>query len=206
MTVTMPTEERNEDRALVVATRGGDDAAREALGRRVGRAAYVFALQLTGDRDAAMDVAQDGVVRFFRNLDRFDEDRPLEPWLYQIVRNRVRDLARSEGRRRVESLDALLQVGPPTAALRSDPATVDVERAELQRRIWAAVAELSDDHREIFVLRDHHGLSYREIAQALSIPEGTVMSRLHGARTRLRSLLAAERDPDEPNTTERGDR
>jgi len=58
------------------------------------------------------------------------------------------------------------------------------------------VSQLSDAHREIFVLRDFHGLTYREIAEALSIPQGTVMSRLHAARTSLRRLLVAERDAD----------
>lgn len=199
MNAVMTDETRDADRALVVATLDGDGTAREALGRRVGRSAYVFAVQLIGDRDTARDVAQDGVIRFLSSLDRFDPDRPIDPWLYQIVRNRVRDLARRERPGRTESLDALLDDGTAGAATAltgastdtdtgADPAT-DAERSELQRRIWQAVAQLSETHREIFVLRDFHGLSYREIAQTLSIPEGTVMSRLHAARTALRALI-----------------
>lgn len=184
------------DRALMIAALRGDRPAREALGRRVGRSAYVFALQLTGDREAARDVAQDGLVRFFRRLDQFDVDRPIEPWLYQIVRNRVRDLARRDRLRRFDSLDALLEeerfIGPDAT---EDPA-IDVERAELRQRIWGSVWQLSEAHREIFVLRDCHGLTYREIAETLSIPQGTVMSRLHAARTSLRGLLAAEQGAD----------
>jgi RNA polymerase sigma-70 factor (ECF subfamily) len=187
---------RSDDRELVIAARDGDRSAREVLGRRIGRSAYLFALQLVGDREAALDVAQDGVVRFLRRLDRFDVDQPIEPWLYQIVRNRVRDLARRDQLRRFESLDALLEKGRPVGAERIGDPVIDAERAELQRRIWGSVSQLSDAHREIFVLRDFHGLSYREIAEALSIPLGTVMSRLHAARTRLRVLLAAERGPD----------
>lgn len=184
------------DRALMIAALRGDRPAREALGRRVGRSAYVFALQLTGDREAARNVAQDGLVRFFRRLDQFDVDRPIEPWLYQIVRNRVRDLARRDRLRRFDSLDVLLEeerfIGPDAT---EDPA-IDVERAELRQRIWGSVWQLSEAHREIFVLRDFHGLTYREIAETLSIPQGTVMSRLHAARTSLRGLLAAERGAD----------
>lgn len=185
-----------EARDLVTAARHGDRLAREALGRRVGRSAYVFALQLTGDRETARDIAQDGVVRFFRRLDRFDVDRPIDPWLYQIVRNRVRDLARRDRLCRFNSLDALLEEGQLAEPEMIEDPTIDIERAELRRLIWSAVSQLSDAHREIFVLRDFHGLTYREIAEALSIPQGTVMSRLHAARTSLRSLLAAERDTD----------
>ncbi len=177
---------------MVVSARNGDRRAREALGRRVGRSAYVFALQLTGDRDAALDIAQDGVLKFLANLDRFDVDRPVDPWLYQIVRNRVRDLSRRERLRRHESLDAYLEQGRPEVPARSDDPVQQAENQELQRRIWQAVSKLSEAHREIFILRDYHDLSYREIAEVLSIQPGTVMSRLHAARTNLRKMLATE--------------
>ena len=195
MGAVMTRDALSDDRVLVTAARHGDRPAREALGRRVGRSAYVFALQLTGDREASRDIAQDSLVRFFRHLDRFDVNRPIEPWLYQIVRNRVRDLARRDRLRRYDSLDALLEETQLAGPVTGDPAT-DVERSELRRRIWNSVSQLSDAHREIFVLRDFHGLTYREIAEALSIPQGTVMSRLHAARASLRRLLVAERDAD----------
>ena len=205
MSTVMSREAPSDDRALVTAARDGDQPAREELGRRVGRSAYEFALQLTSDREAALDIAQDGVVRFFRRLDRFDVDRPIEPWLYQIVRNRVRDLARRDRVRRSESLDAMLEDDRPIGLeAEADPAA-DVERADLQSRIWTSVSQLSEAHREIFVLRDYHGLSYREIAETLSIPQGTVMSRLHAARTSLRSLLTAERDNDHGAHDDRSD-
>jgi len=192
MTALMTAGIPSQDRALVVSASNGEQWARQELGQRVGRWGYVFALQLTGDRELALDVAQDGALRFFQNLNRFDANRPIEPWLYQIIRNRVRDLARRERLRRHESLDTWLEQGrPETADTIADPAA-EVERIDLQRRIWRAVSRLSDPHREIFVLRDYHDLSYREIAEVLSIPQGTVMSRLHAARTNLRALLAGE--------------
>lgn len=186
------------NRALVEACIAGDRQAREDLGEQVGRQSFVFAVQLTGNRETAMDVAQDGVVRFFNSLDRFDPSRPVEPWLYQIVRNRVRDLARRDRHRRQDSLDALLADGRPEASLvdqgTAPDAAAEAERGELQRRIWSAVSQLSEAHREIFVLRDFHGLSYEEIADVLSVPKGTVMSRLHNARTNLRRLMAERND------------
>jgi RNA polymerase sigma-70 factor (ECF subfamily) len=196
----------DEDRELVMAARDGKQPAREALGRRVGRSAYLFALQLTGDQEAALDISQDGVLRFFRHLDRFDVNRPIEPWLYQIVRNRVRDLARRERLRRHDSLDAWLEQGrPEPAGATGDPA-VEVDGLDLQRRIWRSASQLSEAHREIFVLRDYHNLSYREIAEVLSIPHGTVMSRLHAARTRMRTLLAEEGGTGSRAHGERNDR
>jgi len=167
--------------------------AREELAQQTGDSAYVFALQLTGRPETAKDVAQDSVVRFFHGLGRFDDGQPVEPWLFSIVRNQVRDHARREKVRRHDSLDAWLEAGGQRAAAAdTDPAVV-AERHELQQRIWRAISELSEAYREIVVLRDHHGLSYREIAAVLSIPQGTVMSRLHAARVRLRETLRNER-------------
>jgi RNA polymerase sigma-70 factor (ECF subfamily) len=151
-----------------------------------------LALQLTGGSDVARDVAQDSVLRFFQHLDRFDADRPINPWLYQIVRNRVRDLGRRNRLRRHESLDEWLEQGrPETIDPLADPAA-DAERNDLRRRLWQAISTLTDGHREIIVLRDYHDLSYREIAEVLSIPRGTVMSRLHAARMNLREIIEAE--------------
>lgn len=200
----MSAEIPGADRALLVSARNGERNAREALGRRVGRSAYVFALQLTSTPDVARDIAQDGVLRFFQHLDRFDDSRPIDPWLYQIVRNQARDLIRRERVRGHESLDAWLEEGRPEAADPSADPAADAERHDLQRRIWRAISQLPEAHREIFVLRDHHELSYREIATVLAIPQGTVMSRLHAARKGLREILLDEGglSPDGPSAEE----
>jgi RNA polymerase sigma-70 factor (ECF subfamily) len=191
----MSAEIPSADRALLALARDGERGAREELARRVGRSAYVFALQLTGAPEAARDIAQDGVLRFFQHLDRFDSSRPIDPWLYQIVRNRARDLMRRERVRRHESLDAWLEQGHPEAADPSADPAADAERHELQLQLWRAISGLPEAHREIFVLRDYNDLSYREIAEVLGIPHGTVMSRLHAARKGLREILLHEEDP-----------
>ena len=179
---------------LVTRARRGDVDAREELAQKSGDAAYVFALQLTRQPETAKDIAQESVVRFLRSLDRFDEGQAVEPWLFSIVRNQVRDHARREKVRRHQSLDAWLEAGGQQAADSEavDPA-VAAERHELQQRVWRAISELSESHREIVALRDYHDLSYRDIAAVLSIPEGTVMSRLHAARVNLRQILRNER-------------
>jgi len=193
MPATVTAEFSGPDRVLLTLARDGEKEAREELARRVRRPAYLLALQLTGRPEEAQDIAQDSLLRFFQHIDRFDTERPVKPWLYQIVRNRVRDLRRRDRLRRTESLDALREQGRPetvdTAAV--DPAR-DAERRQLQRRVWRGISRMSEAHREILVLRDFHDLAYREIAEVLSIPQGTVMSRLHAARKSLREILTTD--------------
>ena len=179
------------DRVLVSQAQDGESEALEELARRFRRPAYLLALQLTGRPEMAQDVAQDSMLRFFQHIDRLDIERPVQPWLYQIVRNRVRDLRRRARLRRYESLEALREQGrPETADPRASPAE-DLDRRELQARVWRALQELSEPHKEILVLRDYQDLSYREISKVLDIPQGTVMSRLHAARRSLRKVLKA---------------
>ena len=179
----------NDDGSLLVRALTGDPSAQEDLVRRYRVVAYNTALQLVGNREDALDIAHEAMVRFLRALGRIDGSRPLRPWVYQIVRNLVRDRCRRQALRQAESLETLLAEGafePTDAGL--DPEAQAIRR-DLQRRLSAALASLTEQQREIVVLRDYQDLSYQEIAQVLAIPRGTVMSRLHGARMRLREIL-----------------
>lgn len=185
-----PNAEADCERELVLRARRGDEAALEELSRRHRRAVYVLALQLLGNPDDAMDATQDTMLRFLRTLRRFDPSRPVRPWLYAILRNRVRDLFR---RRRVRKHDPIEGDEEHWRPELVDPAAdphADARRQELRERIWNALAELAPSHREIVVLRDYQDLSYAEIARVLDVPQGTVMSRLHRARKHLAALLA----------------
>ena len=178
------------DTELVVQARSGVAEAREELARRYREPAYLLGLQLTGNREDALDVAQDALLRFFATLDRFQEDRPVRPYLLRIVRNRAMDLWRRRRIRRAESLDAG-ELPRQIADKRPGPEET-TRRSELRRRVWRAVSQLSPPKREILVLRDYHDLAYAEIAKVLGIPIGTVMSRLHAARKALREILVAD--------------
>jgi RNA polymerase sigma-70 factor (ECF subfamily) len=176
----------------------GELAARDELYRRHRQAVYFLAYQLLGNADDALDVTQDAMLRFFSTLHRFDVDRPVRPWLYRIVRNRVLDLFRRRKVRQSEPLEQVDDDGERHSLEIADP-SVDLERdlaqSELRRRLWAALVQLTPMQREIVVLRDYQDLAYNEIAETLSIPVGTVMSRLHGARQRLRQVLHADLRP-----------
>ncbi|MEM1202366.1 MAG: sigma-70 family RNA polymerase sigma factor [Acidobacteriota bacterium] len=177
---------------MILRARSGDRGAQEELARRHRQSAYFLALQLLGNPDDALDVVQDAMLRFFANLHRFDVRRPVRPWLYQIVRNRVLDLHRRRKVRKHDSLDAsAADEERPTLQLVDESVDLekDAARSQLQRKLWQALGELSHNQREILVLRDYQDLSYSEIAETLKIPIGTVMSRLHGARKKLRQVL-----------------
>ena len=173
---------------LVRQAQAGQREAREELARRYRQSAYVLALQLLRNRDEALDVAQEAMLRFFASLDRFRRDRPVRPWLLAIVRNQVRDQLRRQRVRRTESLDATPDLSTALVDTASTPED-EASRSQLRRRIWRAMSRMTPNKREILVLRDFHDLSYAEIADVLAIPSGTVMSRLHDARKQLRALL-----------------
>ena len=180
-------------RDLVPRARSGDEAARRELAERSGRAAYGLALQLVRNRADAQDVAQDTLIKFFSTLERFDEDRPVLPWLFRIVRNAAVDLHRRKAVRRGPSLDSGAVDGVAIDPI--DPKAnphLDSEKKELQQRIWRALHNLEPHHSEILVLREYQDLSYREISEVLEIPQGTVMSRLHAARKSLRQCLLTQ--------------
>ncbi len=180
----LPTEAR-----LVILAQRGEASACEELARTCRRQAYLFALQLTGNADDALDIAQDAMLRFFRSLGRFDASRPVRPWLLRIVRNLVRDRARRARIRRSESLEPageVLRFEPRDT--RPDPEALTALH-QLQVLVWRCLQELPTSYREVLVLRDYQDLPYNEIAVTLKIPRGTVMSRLHRARRLLQELV-----------------
>lgn len=188
--MTVDASEQLPDDTLVVGAQHGQREAREELARRYRRPAFHFAYQLLGNREDALDVAQEAMLRFFTTIKRFESHRPVQPWLFRIVRNGVVDLSRRQKIRRADSLDDPESTVEPTAGPERSPERL-AQKRELQERLWAAVHRLPEKQREIVVLRDYQDLTYAEIASVLNIPKGTVMSRLHGARKALRTAVAA---------------
>jgi RNA polymerase sigma-70 factor (ECF subfamily) len=146
------------------------------------RRAYLAAIALVGNRDDAMDISQEAFVKAYRAIGRFDPDRPFYPWFLRILRNQCFDWHRKRKARPAGDLVAEL----PDARMNPE---VLAQRNEIKDEVWAAVRKLGDRDREIIVLRHFQHLSYAEIATTLGIPQGTVMSRLFTARSRLRELL-----------------
>ena len=180
-------EDRRRDRADIERALAGDQQGFEDLMNRYRHRAYAVALGLAGDHDDAMDAVQKAFIRVHRTLDRFQTDRPFFPWLYRIVRNAALNQRRDEKRHRGDvPLEWVRQ-----ADGRPDP-LAEREGQDLLERLWAGIAELPPELREVFMLYHFQGLKYREIAAACGIPLGTVMSRLHAARKRLHRAAGLE--------------
>jgi RNA polymerase sigma factor (sigma-70 family) len=158
----------------------------EAFRREFG-AIHRYARRRAG-RDAADDISAATFAAAYAAWPRFDHARPLRPWLYGIATNLLRRHHRDEERK----LRAYARTGVDPVG--GDDETDVVQRldADLQRRVLAsALAELRPDERDVLLLHVWAELADEEIAAALAIPLGTVKSRLHRVRGRLRNLLDA---------------
>jgi RNA polymerase sigma-70 factor (ECF subfamily) len=181
------------ERLLMERAKTGD---REAFGELVSRhmrRAYFAALGLVGSHDDALDMSQEAFARAFRARKTLDPERPFYPWLYQIIRRLCFNVHRDRRTRRARLVEAtpwlVEQAGRRAAA--DDPAR-RAENAELRERLDRAIDQLPAHERETLVLREFEGLRYREIAELLGIPIGTVMSRLYSARKALAKTLRGE--------------
>jgi len=169
----------NDERACVARCLHGDASAFEPLVARYERALFGVALRLVGNYEDARDVTQNTFIRAYERLETFDPDRRFFSWIYRIAVNESLNLRRA--RRPQEELGTSLEVaGGQTEA---------VEAGERAARLEKAIAQLSEEYREVVMLRYYVELSYEEIGAAVGVPEKTVKSRLFSARQRLAVLL-----------------
>jgi RNA polymerase sigma-70 factor (ECF subfamily) len=177
-----------DEKAALAAARKGDRAAFGGLVRAYQRRAYAVAYSFVRNRDDALELSQEGFVRAFRSMSRFNAEMPFYPWLYRIIRNACLNHLKKKRRHGETSLDRMMESGYDARELRRGPSE-SAELGDLKEAIGVAMAQLTPDQREILRLRHFLELSYAEIAECLEIPQGTVMSRLHGARKGLRRVL-----------------
>lgn len=180
-----------EDAHLIARAQGGDRQAFGVLVTRYRAGVVNVVYRMCGDILLAEEAAQEAFLRTWLNLRRYQPDKSFRAWLYRIAINAALDelrRGRSTGALSLSSedeTDAQVRTGVvdnPGAALE------ERERARLVRQ---AVMDLPEASRAALILREYGGLSYNEIAAALGIPLGTVMSRLNAARSQLRRSLAA---------------
>jgi RNA polymerase sigma-70 factor (ECF subfamily) len=187
--VTVERDESDLELQLVRRARAGDRSAFGSLVERYMRRAYHAALGLVGSHDDAMDLSQEAFVRAYRAMGRFREGEPFYPWYYRILRNLCFNHFRDRGRRRRLLREAGAAGQRPAAANPAPDPTLLAERSEIREAVWAAIGSLREEEREVIVLREFQGLAYKEIAEMVGCPIGTVMSRLFSARKRLRTAL-----------------
>ena len=186
--------EAEEDRELITRAQNGDQAAFRKLVERHQRRAFAIALGLVRDENDARELVQDAFLRVYRGLATFQGGSSFFTWLYRIVTNLAIDLMRKPGRRDAELVDGQAIDEDADFPLMSkidgaDPLDV-VRRREIAGRIQSALDALPPYHRGVILMREVEGMSYEEMAQAMGVSKGTIMSRLFHARQKLQRALA----------------
>ena len=165
---------------LVERARKGDAGAYDEIMRRHGKRLYGLAASMVGNPADAEDVVQETFLGAYKQLGSFEGRSSLKTWLTRICVLQVSKLYRSRKVRRTSPLGRDVPGGHEPAV--SSP----VSQADRRADVAAMLNSLSPEHREVLVLRELQGFSYKEIADALGVPQGTVESRLFRARQQLK--------------------
>ncbi len=183
---------REQEASIVRKVLGGNANAFETLVLEYEKNVYNIALRMTGNSEDAADMTQEAFIKAYNSLQSFRGDSKFSVWLYRIVSNVCLDFLRSKNRRPTVSLsvedddgeDAQLDV-----ADESQSPELLLDRKLTRDSVRRGLDSLPPDYRQILLLREIQGLSYDEIAQALSLEVGTVKSRIFRARKRLCTFL-----------------
>lgn len=207
--VSPPADLRHDEELLAAYVETGSRDAFEELLRRYERELYSYLCHYLGDAQLAEDAFQNTFLQVHLKCRQFEPGLRLRPWMYKIATSQAVDLLRRNRRHKAVSFSAAADAGtdqPPWYDLRHAKAADPVARWKLQEdreQVRLAVCMLPEKARHVLILVVCQGLKYREAAEALGIPLGTVKSRLHGAIESLRkallsveSLAEAGRSPD----------
>jgi len=175
------------DQELVAAYRGGQVAAFEEIVRRYRGEMHGFLFRFVRNRAAADDVFQETFLQIHNSIETFDLSKRFKPWLFTIGANKARDYLRRKKRHRAAPLSATVDGSGDGAAfvdlMEADLPGPDSTAAaeEMAQRVRGAVDQMPDHLRKVIVLAYFKQMAYKEVAEALGIPLGTVKSRLHAA-------------------------
>jgi RNA polymerase sigma-70 factor, ECF subfamily len=188
------------DEVLMVAYQKGDVRAFEILLTRHRRPVFNFILRYVGLRETAEDLLQETFLRVIKGAEAYQRQAKFTTWLYTIARNLCVDQSRRAKHRKAQSLDApmnssadsgtLLDVIPANE-IASDRQTVN---KELHLKMEAALSRLSEEQREVFLMREFLDMPFKDIAQVVGVPENTVKSRMRYALEKLRLELDEYKD------------
>lgn len=184
------------ERELVACAKRGDQEAFGALVEANQGRIYNLTLRMTGSPEDALDLSQEAFLNAWRGLDKFQGDSSFSTWLYRLASNVCIDFLRREKRRKDISMTVSLddEEEERQAELpdhRHSPER-EVERRELREDIRRGLMSLSEEHRQVLVMRELSGMSYAEIGAVLKLEEGTVKSRIARARVALRKILVKD--------------
>jgi RNA polymerase sigma-70 factor (ECF subfamily) len=180
------------EKDLLERARGGDQPAFETLVKNTDRLVYNLALRMTQNEQDALDVSQEAYLRAWKSLSSFEGNCSFSSWMYRITRNACIDYLKMKKKHSAIRIDAESDDGEKFELPITDEESMQeviAERNDTASAIRQAIDGLSQLQREIIILSDVEGYSYKEIAQILQVEEGTVKSRLSRAREKLRCVL-----------------
>lgn len=180
------------EQELVLRAKAGDDEAFAQLMQDNEKRIYNLTLRMTGNPDDAMDLAQEAFLNAWRGLKFFKGDSTFSTWVYRLASNACIDHLRRKKRR--QDIDLPMPMDeeddrPPDIPDDRFQPERELERQELRNAVCSGLEQLSDEHRQVLVMREINGLSYQEIADVLDLETGTVKSRIARARNSLRKIL-----------------
>lgn len=188
------------DSELVTRVLNGDRNAYRPLVERYQNRVHAMVYGMIRDQEEARDIVQNAFIKAYQNLATFRIESSFYTWLYRIAMNLAIDHCRMAKRRRTSSFEESVASRDDDGNLlelhHTDGPAKALQRKETHHRIFTAMEELTEEQREVILLREVEGLSYKEIADTMNVPEGTVMSRLFYARKRLQVLLAPLTEKD----------
>jgi RNA polymerase sigma-70 factor (ECF subfamily) len=183
-----------EEQELVERLKRRDEAAFNAFVIRYQDRVFRILLRMLGDRAEAEDLAQEVFISIFKAIDSFRGESQLSTWVYRVASNHCRNRLKYLSRRRQKLMDDFDEesvAGAQSSFLPDRQGTPDrlLEARQTEVMLEEGLARLDDEQRELVVLREVEHLSYEEIMAITGLPEGTVKSRLHRARSSLREYL-----------------
>lgn len=176
------------DAELIAQFTEGDEAAFREIVNRYKNGLYAFLRQFLNRHDLVEDVFQETFLQLFTSRDSFDPSRPLRPWLFTIAANKAKDALRKSQRTAAVSISAIadsqdLSFDSMLNVITSDTTRPyeELEKRETALRVERIMTDMPENLREILILAYFNKFSYKQMADILSIPIGTVKSRLHTA-------------------------
>ena len=177
----------SQDSLLIQRILQGDSAAYEEIVRCYQLRLYNTMVHILGSREDAEDVVQESFVQAYLKLSTFQGNSAFYTWLYRISFNIA--ISHRRRRKKVHSIDQVREDIGSEPVDRAEGPAHRMEQQENVRQVHAALEKLSDEHKDVLVLRELEGMDYDHIADVLELPVGTVRSRLHRARTHLKECL-----------------